>query len=70
MSLIAEAAWLYVAVAIGMALLALVAARLPYRWVAGSVAMVAALPRFLTYEISFLLVGAARPDRPKPEPRP
>jgi hypothetical protein len=23
--------------------------------------MVAALPRFLTYEISFLLVGAARP---------
>jgi hypothetical protein len=61
MSLISVAAFLYAAVAIGLAVLAFVAARSRYRWVAGALAMVAALPRFLTYEISFLLVGAARP---------
>ena len=47
--------------------LAYVAARSRYRWVAGALAMVAALPRFLTYEISFLLVGAAKP-MPLPPP--
>jgi hypothetical protein len=49
--------------------LAFVAARSPYRWVAGGLAMIAALPRFLTYEISFLLVGAAtaRPEARRPD---
>jgi hypothetical protein len=59
MSLISVAAFLYAAVAIGLAVLAYVAARSRYRWVAGALAMVAALPRFLTYEISFLVVGSA-----------
>jgi hypothetical protein len=67
MSLISVAAFLYAAAAIGLAVLAFVAARTRYRWVAGALAMVAALPRFLTYEISFLLVGAARP-MPSPPP--
>jgi hypothetical protein len=64
MSLISVTAVLYVIVALAMAGLAFVAARSPYRWVAGALAMLAALPRVLTYEISFLLVGAAtaRPD--------
>jgi hypothetical protein len=63
MSLISVAASVYVVVAIAMAVLAFVAARSQYRWVAGALAMVAVLPRFLTYEVSFLLVGAAQ--RPK-----
>ena len=61
MSLISVTSVLFVAVALGMSVLAFVAARSRYRWVAGSLAMIAALPRFLTYEISFLLVGAANP---------
>ena len=63
MSLISMAAALWVTVALVMAGLAVVAARSPYRWVAGALAMIAALPRFLTYEISFLLVGAATGPR-------
>jgi hypothetical protein len=64
MSLISVTAVLYVIVALAMAGLAFIAARSPYRWVSGALAMLAALPRLLTYEISFLLVGAAtaRPD--------
>lgn len=39
-------------------------ARTRYGWLAGSLAMMAALPRLLTYEIGFLLVGLApRQDR-------
>ena len=64
MSLISVAASLYVAVALVMSVLAFAAGRSRYRWVAGSLAMIAALPRFLTYEISFLLVGAAHHSRP------
>ena len=64
MSLISVASWLYVAVALVSLVLAFVAARSPYRWVAGALTMIAVLPRFLTYEISFLLVGAAHPTRP------
>ena len=63
MSLISVAALLYVAVAVVMACLAYLAARSSYRWVAGALAMIALLPRFLTYEISFLLVGVARAPR-------
>lgn len=39
-------------------------ARTPYRWLAGAVAMVACLPRLLTYEAGFLLIGL--PFRPRP----
>ncbi|MDQ6683287.1 MAG: glycosyltransferase 87 family protein [Chloroflexota bacterium] len=41
--------------------LALIAARSRYAWLAGIVAVLVALPRFLLYEISFVLVGLARP---------
>jgi len=40
-------------------------ARTPYRWLAGAVAMVASLPRLLTYEAGFMLIGL--PFRPVPE---
>jgi hypothetical protein len=59
MSLISVTSFLFVAVALGMSLLAFFGARSRYRWIAGSLAMIAALPRFLTYEISFVLVGLA-----------
>jgi hypothetical protein len=36
-------------------------ARTRYAWVAGSVALMVALPRFLLYEIGFALVGLAQP---------
>lgn len=68
MSLISVASFLYVAVAVGAALLAFALAKSRYRWLAVSLAMVAALPRFLTYEISFLLVGAAKPSPPQAKP--
>jgi hypothetical protein len=69
MSLISVGAVLYVVLAVVMSGLAFLAARSPYRWVAGALAMLAALPRFLTYEISFLLVGAARarPEATQPD---
>jgi hypothetical protein len=41
-------------------------ARTPYRWLAGAVAMVASLPRLLTYEAGFMLIGM--PFRPRAEP--
>jgi hypothetical protein len=69
MSLISVTSVLFVVVALGMSVLAFLGARSRYRWVAGSLAMIAALPRFLTYEISFLLVGAAKPV-PEPAPKP
>lgn len=65
MSLISVSSVLYVVVAVVMSALALIAARSPYRWVAGALAMMSALPRFLTYEISFLLVGAAGGPAPR-----
>lgn len=65
MSLISVSSILYVVVAVLMSALALIAARSPYRWVAGALAMMSALPRFLTYEISFLLVGAAGGPAPR-----
>lgn len=43
-----------------MASLAFVGARSGYDWLFGALALIAALPRFLTYEIGFLLVGVAR----------
>lgn len=50
---------LYLPVAVAAAVAAFPMARTRYAWLAASLAMVAALPRLLTYEIGFLLVGAA-----------
>ena len=59
MSLFSVAVPLYVAVAIGLVVLAWGAARTRFAWLAGSLAVIAALPRLLSYEIVFLLVGLA-----------
>ncbi len=40
--------------------------RTRYAWVAGSVALMVALPRFLLYEIGLVLIGLARRPREKP----
>lgn len=60
MSLTAVAIPLYVVAAVATAGLALVGARSRYRWLLGALAVLAALPRALTYEAGFLLVGLAR----------
>jgi hypothetical protein len=53
---------------VAVAALAMVAtvllARSRYRWLAGSLALIAALPRLLTYEIGFLVIGLARTRQP------
>jgi hypothetical protein len=59
MSLISVGGPLYLSVTVAMAALAFAAARSRYPWLVGALAMIAALPRMLTYEISFLLVGLA-----------
>jgi hypothetical protein len=67
MSLISIGSVLYLAVAVAMAVLAFLGVRSRYPWLLGALAMIAALPRFLTYEISFLLVGlAASPSERRP----
>ncbi len=60
MSLSSVAVPLYLVVAIGLVGLAWAAARTRFAWAAASLAMLAALPRLLSYEIGFLLVGLAR----------
>ena len=57
MSLTSVSLPLYLVVAIAALGLAWVAARTRFAWLAGSVAMLAALPRLLSYEIGFLLIG-------------
>jgi hypothetical protein len=63
MSIISVSSFVYLAMALVAAILAVVAARSRYRWLVGALAMIAALPRMLTYEISFLLVGLAGSSR-------
>ena len=63
-SLTAVATQLYLAVAITLLGLAFARARGRFAWLFGAGTMMAALPRLLTYEIGFLLVGLAqRPTR-------
>ena len=50
---------LYLPVALAATVAAFLMARTRYAWLTASLAMVAALPRLLTYEIGFLLVGVA-----------
>lgn len=52
---------LYLVVGIAAAVAAFALARTRYAWVAGAVAMTVALPRLLTYQIGFALVGMAEP---------
>jgi hypothetical protein len=56
-SLAGVSVFLYLPVALAAIAAAFLLARGRYAWLAGSLAMVAALPRLLTYEIGFLLVG-------------
>jgi hypothetical protein len=60
MSLTAVAIPLYLLVGVLTAGLAFIGARSRYRWVFGALAMLMALPRALTYEAGFLLVGLAQ----------
>jgi hypothetical protein len=60
MSLTAVAIPLFVLVAAATAGLAFLGARSRYGWLLGALAMLMALPRALTYEAGFLLVGLAR----------
>lgn len=64
MSLTAVAAPLYLAVAIIAAGIAFARAGTRYGWLLGAVSMIVALPRFLPYQASFLLVGFARRQPP------
>lgn len=68
MSMTSVAIPLYLVLAIAMATLAYARARTRYRWLVGALAMIATLPRFLDYQIGFLLVGtaASRPDSTEP----
>ncbi len=72
LSLAAVSTPLYLAVGIAVVVGAFMLARTRYAWLAGAVAMIAALPRLLDYEIGFVLVGLVRPpsSRPASPPRP
>jgi len=65
MSLTSVAGQLYLAVAILLVAATFIVARARPRfaWLAGALAMMATLPRLLTYEIGFLLVGLAERRR-------
>jgi hypothetical protein len=54
---------LFVLLALAACAAALLLARGRYGWLGGAMAMLATLPRLLTYEIGFLLIGLARMDR-------
>lgn len=70
MSLTAVALPLYIAVALVTAAAAFIGARSRYRWLLGALAMLATLPRVLTYETGFLLVGLARRQELRRPPAP
>jgi hypothetical protein len=65
LSLAGVAGPLFVAVALASVVVTWRLARTEYRWVAAAVSMIAALPRLLTYEIGFALIGLVgeRPSR-------
>jgi hypothetical protein len=64
MSLAAVSVWLWLPVAAAAIGATVMVARTRFAWPAGSLAMIAALPRLLDYEIGFLLIGLAqRPAR-------
>lgn len=59
MSLIALSPWLFLALAVTATLASLRLGATRFGWLAGATSMALWLPRFLTYEISFVLVGLA-----------
>ena len=61
LSLTAVSTPLYLMVGVAVIAGAFVLARSRYAWLAGAMAMVGVLPRLLTYEIGFVLVGLSRP---------
>jgi hypothetical protein len=67
MSLAGVSVWLWLPVALAAMASIVALARTRFAWLAGSLAMIAGLPRLLDYEIGFLLVGLAeRSRRPAP----
>lgn len=71
LSLAAISTPLYLLVGVAAVVAAFLLARTRYAWLAGAVAMIGALPRLLTYEIGFALVGLVQPpsSRPASPPR-
>ena len=61
MSLAGVSVWLWLPVALAALALAAAAARTRVGWLGGALAVIAALPRLLDYEIGFLLIGLAQP---------
>ena len=61
LSLAAVSTPLYVLVGLTVIAGAFLLARSRYAWLAGALAMIGVLPRLLTYEIGFVLVGLASP---------
>jgi len=59
MSLLTVSPYLWVPIAGAAIAVTWVLARTRYAWLAGSVAVILALPRFIIYEIGFVLVGLA-----------
>jgi hypothetical protein len=67
MSLAGVSVWLWLPVALAAMASSVALARTRFAWLAGSLALIAALPRLLDYEIGFLLLGLAeRRRRPAP----
>jgi hypothetical protein len=63
MSLLTVSAYLWVPVTLAALAATWALARTRYAWLAGALAMTLALPRFLLYEIGFVLVGLAGGQR-------
>ncbi len=66
-SLLLVSPFLWIPVVLAAVGVAFWLARTRYAWLAGAVAMTLALPRFLLYEIGFVLVGLAGGGRQVPE---
>jgi hypothetical protein len=58
-SLAGVSLFLYVPIAVASVAATYLLARSPYRWAAGAFSMIATLPRLLSYQSSFMLVGLA-----------
>lgn len=63
MSLMQVSPVLWAVVALGTVGITVALARTPYAWLAGAIATMFALPRFLLYQISFVVIGLAREGR-------
>jgi len=66
-SLAGVSLFLFVPIAVGALVATYRLAGTRYRWAAGAFAMIASLPRLLSYEATFMLVGLADDRRREPE---